>query len=64
MKYKVRHLINDTWEVIVITQHLINDTWEFILITQQYTEIEEEKVYQGSLADCEAYIRLKEGGYM
>jgi hypothetical protein len=60
MKYKVRHLINDTWEVI--------------LIIQQYTEIEEEsasflntpirKVYQGSLADCEAYIRLKEGGYM
>ena len=21
-------------------------------------------VYNGSLADCEAYIRLKEGGYM
>jgi hypothetical protein len=23
-----------------------------------------ETVHRGSLADCEAYIRLKEGGYM
>jgi len=50
MEYKVRHLINDIWGVI--------------LITQVNMEFEEEKVYQGGLADCEAYIRLKKGGYM
>ena len=27
-------------------------------------EDNEESVYQGGLSDCEAYIRLKEGGYM
>lgn len=36
--------------------------------TYQVIVIEEDGgvyvAYQGSLADCEAYIRLKEGGYM
>ena len=27
-------------------------------------EVNEESVYKGSLSDCEAYIRLHEGGYM
>lgn len=36
---------------------LIDDTYQVI---DSYGD----SVYQGSLADCEAYIRLKEGGYL
>lgn len=38
--------------------HLIDNTY------QVYDTETSETVYQGSLADCEAYIRLTEGGYM
>lgn len=31
---------------------------------QVINNITDEFEYQGSLADCEAYIRLKENGYM
>ena len=44
--YKVRLMLDNTYEVVIIH------------------EDSEEKVYQGSLADCEAYIRLRENGYM
>lgn len=60
-KYKVRFFENDTYEVIeVITTYgeRIN-AYESVSDT-----VEENQVYQGALADCEAYIRLKEGGYM
>lgn len=51
-KYNVRFLINDIYEVV----ELIYDI--------NYEVVDEISVYKGGLADCEAYIRLKEGGYM
>jgi hypothetical protein len=50
MEYKVESLIDSTYQVVVYVQ--------------VYEEIEREVKYQGSLADCEAWIRLTEGGYM
>jgi hypothetical protein len=48
VKYKVLFLINDTFEVVENTNYPDESEpqWTFC--------------YQGSLADCEAYIRLKE----
>lgn len=48
MKYKVINLIDNTWQVIRISEILVED----------------EVMYQGSLSDCEAWIRLREGGYL
>lgn len=52
-KYIVRFYIDNTYEVIKIKYYI------------ESCEIESEKVeYQGSLSDCEAWIRLTEKGYM
>jgi hypothetical protein len=40
---------------------MMDNAYEVMIIYKDYSE---EKVYQGSLADCEAYIRLRENGYM
>lgn len=50
MEYKVELLQDNTYQVCVYIQ--------------VYEEIERETKFQGSLADCEAWIRLTEGGYM
>ena len=52
-------MMDDTYEVLLKDEQLIFDE----LPDEDYWP-EEESVYQGRLADCEAYIRLKEGGYM
>lgn len=52
-------MMDDTYEVILKDEQLIFDE----LPDEDYWP-EEESVYQGRLTDCEAYIRLKEGGYM
>lgn len=50
-KYKVSFFQDDIYEVLEWKTYISDeDGWE--------------KVYQGSLSDCEAYIRLHEGGYM
>jgi len=51
-KYKVRFYQDKTYEVLEKKYYTYEDdeSWE--------------SVYQGSLADCEAYIRLHENGYM
>jgi hypothetical protein len=49
-EYKVRHRLDNTYEVIKI------DT------DDEYFQI--EPVFKGNIAECEAYIRLIEGGYM
>lgn len=60
-EYKVRFFQDDTYEVIEI----ITTYGERISAYDSEPDtVEENKVYQGSLADCEAYIRLHEGGYM
>ena len=62
MKYKVQWFMDDEYEVLLLTRNPLYDEndWED-LDTSEYIY---ESVFQGSLADCEAYIRLNEGGYM
>ena len=49
-RFKVRFFQDNIWEVYSINPNT-------------YEEIE-SSLYQGSLSDCEAWIRLEEGGYM
>ena len=51
-RFKVRFYQNDTYEVLEKKYYHYEDD-DFY-----------ESVFQGSLSDCEAYIRLHEGGYM
>lgn len=51
-KYRVEKLINYTYQVLLVEED--RETY------QQHESI----VFQGNLADCEAYIRLKENGYV
>jgi len=55
MKYKVQFFQNDTYEVL-----------EYKANVNSWTDVnyEWDSVFQGRLADCEAYIRLHEGDYM
>lgn len=57
-EYKVRYNKDDTWIVVEIAQNdeITNDIDDFI--------DDETVVFSGRLADCEAYIRLNEEGYM
>lgn len=52
---KVRNLQDNTYQVV-----------EFVLSNDDgpYPYEDESVVFQGDLADCEAYIRLTESGYM
>jgi len=52
MNYRVENLEDDVWQVI--EYYLNQDTCEY-----EFTVY-----YQGSLSDCEAYIRLEENGYL
>jgi hypothetical protein len=55
IEFKVRFMMNDTYEVLKMYK------------SEDYGEYEyddSESVFQGSLADCEAYLRLTESGYM
>lgn len=51
-EYKVRLFMDNTYEVYFVT----HDSESF--------RSDEYVCFQGSLADCEAWIRLTEGGYM
>jgi hypothetical protein len=51
--YKVRFFQDETYEV---TEEVQSDEY--------YGGYGEESVFQGSLSDCEAWIRLHEKGYM
>ncbi len=59
MKYTVEWLQDDIYQVIGTTGNK-----QVIEPLDDEGMPKSEIVYQGSLADCEAYIRLKEGGYM
>ena len=61
MKYKVRPMMDDNYEVVQLTTNEKYDENDYDSDEQEFNE---ESVYQGGLADCEAYIRLNEGGYM
>jgi hypothetical protein len=60
-EYKIRFFQNSTYEVIEIVTTNVKRTSEY---DSEPSTVEENTVYQGGLADCEAYIRLHEGEYM
>lgn len=60
-EYKVRFFQDNTYEVIEIITTYGERTNAYDC---EPNTVEEEKVYQGGLEGCEAYIRLHEGGYM
>ena len=52
--------MNNYYEV-----HLyMDDIYEVVVVDYSGDDYTYETVFKGSLADCESYIRLKEGGYM
>ena len=55
-RFKVRFFQYNTYEVLELQPPRFT--------VGSYKTDEWDKVYQGSLADCEAYIRLRENGYM
>jgi hypothetical protein len=61
----VRFYQNNIYEVLLFA---IYCTRKPTPIEKQYYALEDddfyESVFQGSLSDCEAYIRLHENGYM
>ena len=61
MKYKVRFTMDEDYEVVELTPNEKYDENNYDSDEQRFNE---QSVYQGGLADFEAYIRLHEGGYM
>lgn len=57
-KYKIEFMKDYTYEVIEVTPEYYSGEYGDSAPTT------ESSVFQGSLSDCEAYIRLHEGGYM
>ena len=60
-EYKVRFFQGNTYEVIEIVTTYGERTSAY---DSEPDTVEENKVFQGGLADCEAYIRLQEGWYI
>lgn len=60
-EYKVRFFQNDIYEVIEIVTKYGERTSAY---NSEPDKVEENKVYQGVLADCNAYIQLNERGYL
>lgn len=56
-EYRVRFLMDDNYKVE--EKQEIDDRYQVYGDEDKW-----ETVHTGSLADCEAFIRLKEGGYM
>lgn len=53
--------MDDSYEVVELTP---NEKYDLDDFDSDELEFNEQSVYQGSLANCESYIRLQEGGYM
>lgn len=53
--------MDDNYEVVELTPNEKYDENDYHSDEQEFNE---QSVYQGRLADCEAYIRLHESGYM
>lgn len=60
-RYRVQSYMDNNYEVFESSEDTNQPTWNRCNI---YPNDNEKSVFQGSLADCEAYIRLHEGGYM
>ena len=60
-KYKV-HWIIDNEYIVEKTETTYGE--RLSAYSSEPDSVEVTRVFQGSLSDCESYIRLKEGGYM
>lgn len=61
IKYKVRYLFSGKYEVIETTKTF----GERISVYESSPDIVVNKsVFDGSLSDCYAFIKLREGGYL
>lgn len=60
MNLKVRHLLGKTWQVIEYDAEYDYDPSEVTSGGLTESRTNEIVLYQGGLADCEAYVRLKE----
>jgi len=60
MRYRVSFYQDGEYEVM----ELISSTRSITSATPDGYDDTEESVFKGSLSDCEAYLRLKEQGYM
>ena len=61
MKYQVRFYQDSTYEVIEIITTYGERTSAY---DSEPDNIQENAVFNGSISDCEAYIRLKSVGYL
>lgn len=61
MKYQVRFYQDNIYEVVEIITTYGERTSAY---DSELDKIEENVVFNGNLSDCEAYIRLKSGGYL
>lgn len=67
MKYKVQHFQDNIYEVMenIHRTNYYNDHFYPPPATVKYDPPETwESVFQGTLSECEAWINLKEKGYM
>lgn len=75
MKYAVRLLDDDNYEVVTLTERFKfseesklpspeRGLYRPYRIEEPIPYIEVKHVFKGRLADCESFIRLSEGGYM
>lgn len=58
-KYKVKFHMDDNYKVVELIPNPEYDPEDYF--SEEFTE---NTVHTGRLADCEAWIRLNEGGYM
>jgi hypothetical protein len=66
MRFKVENLVGITYQVLERMYQGGNWTSSYPPVTTAKEIIEENwsVVFQGTLPECEAWIRLKEGGYL
>jgi hypothetical protein len=62
--FEVRHQKDDIYAVVQITTSSMCLDDDKPISPDAFYEKHEDVVYQGDLSNCEAYIRLREGGYM
>ena len=60
-EYKIEPLMNERYKVTLITTTFGERTSAY---DSEHDMVEKESVFQGSLSDCDSYIRLTEKGYM
>lgn len=60
-KYRVEHMKDNTYEVVETTTEYGERLNAY---ESEENKVTKESVFQGTLSDCESYIRLKEKGYM